>query len=79
MSGVLRRNYPQISLYKNGLKKTLRVHSLMALCFLDYVKTDRKTVIDHIDNNPLNNNIDNVTHVGLVRIINEKYKDGRRN
>jgi hypothetical protein len=21
----------------------------------------------------------NVTHVGLVRIINEKYKDGRRN
>ena len=59
MSGVLRRNYPQISLYKNGLKKTLRVHSLMALCFLDYVKTDRKTVIDHIDNNPLNNNIGN--------------------
>jgi len=66
MSGVLRRNYPQISLYKKGIKKTLRVHSLMALCFLDYVKTDRKTVIDHIDNNPLNNNIDNLQIVSMA-------------
>ena len=38
----------------------------MALCFLDYVKTDRKTVIDHIDNNPLNNNIDNLQIVSMA-------------
>ena len=38
----------------------------MALCFLNYLKTDRKTVIDHIDNNPLNNNIDNLQIVSMA-------------
>ena len=77
MSGVLRRNYPQISLYKNGKRKTFRIHSLMALCFLNYIKTNRKTVIDHIDNNPLNNNIDNLQIVSMAYNNIKDKKNGK--
>lgn len=41
------------------------VHSLVAECFLNHNALDRKLVVHHIDNNPLNNNLDNleiITH-----------------
>jgi len=64
LSGVTRRNYPQVTLYrKEGeilTKHTKRVHSLMAITFLNHTYGDRKIVVDHIDNNPLNNNLSNL-------------------
>jgi len=64
LSGVKRRNYPQVTLYKNDenkvTKHTKRVHSLMAITFLNHTYGDRKIVVDHIDNNPLNNNLSNL-------------------
>ena len=64
LSGVKRRNYPQVTLYKktDGVttKHTKRVHSLMAMTFLNHQYGDRKIVVDHIDNNPLNNNLSNL-------------------
>lgn len=64
LSGVKRRNYPQVTLYrKEGeitAKHTKRVHSLMAITFLNHTYGDRKIVVDHIDNNPLNNNLSNL-------------------
>ena len=66
LSGVVRRNYPQISLYKNGIRKTFRIHYLMASTFLNYKQISRKIVIDHIDNNPLNNNLNNLQIVTMA-------------
>lgn len=64
LSGVKRRNYPQVTLYKKDCDKltkhTKRVHSLMAITFLNHTYGDRKIVVDHIDNNPLNNNLSNL-------------------
>jgi hypothetical protein len=70
MSGVERRNYPQVTLYvrKDGvlLKKTKRVHSLMAMTFLNFeYNGSRDFVVDHIDNNPLNNNLKNLQIVSM--------------
>ena len=73
MSGVKRRNYPQVTLYKKDKSKhTKRVHSLMAITFLGHVYDgSRKLVVDHIDNNPTNNNLKN------LRIITMKENNFR--
>lgn len=60
LSGVPRRNYHQVSLYCNGKKFTKRVHSLMAVTFLNHSYGDRMLVVDHIDNDPLNNKLENL-------------------
>ena len=65
MSGVKRRNYPQITLYSKDKKFTKRVHSWMAITYLDFKYVDRKTVVDHIDNNPLNNHLSNLQIISM--------------
>ena len=50
--------YKQVNLYKNGIKKPFLIHRLVGLAFLE--NPDNKQMIDHIDNNPANNNIKNL-------------------
>ena len=76
LSGVKRRNYPQVTLYirNNEIikKRTKRVHSIMAETFLNHVYDgNRKIVVDHIDNDPLNNNLEN------LRIVSAKENNYR--
>ena len=67
--GVPRRNYLQVTLYRkdNGktTKHTKRIHSLMAITFLGHTYGDRKIVVDHIDNDPLNNHISNLQIISM--------------
>lgn len=41
-------------------KKTWRVHVLVAMAFLDHKPDGYNAIINHIDNNPLNNHVDNL-------------------
>lgn len=57
--------YYLVNLCKENKQKTLKVHQLVAIAFLNHTPCGHKLVIDHIDNNPLNNNVFNlqiVTH-----------------
>lgn len=70
-----RRKYLIVDLNKDGKGKVFRVHQLMAEVFLGGAPTCRKMVIDHIDNDPTNNHIDN------LQIISQRAnltKDNRR-
>ena len=40
--------------------KTRRIHQLVAMAFLDHIPNGYETVVNHIDNNPLNNRLDNL-------------------
>ena len=78
MSGVERRNYPQVTLYKKNDEKTTkhtkRVHALMAVTYLGHTYNgERKYVLDHIDNNPLNNKLSNLQIVSM-QVNNTKDK-----
>ena len=53
--------YLMVSLNKNGIKKNVKVHLLVAESFLNH-KTDNthKIVVDHIDNDKTNNKLENI-------------------
>ena len=52
------QGYKLVSLKKNGKWKLLTVHRLVAKAFLENPNNEK--VIDHIDNNPSNNNVKNL-------------------
>jgi len=57
--------YPQVGLSIKGNTKYFYVHKLVAMTFLNHKPNDNSLVIDHIDNDKLNNKISNlqlITH-----------------
>lgn len=52
--------YLHARLYKDGKGKTMKVHQLVVLAFLNHVPNGHKVVVDHIDNNKLNNKLNNL-------------------
>ena len=58
--GKKTRLYYAVNLFKNGSKVNSRVHQLVAKAFLDADYVSKGLVADHIDNNPLNNNLENL-------------------
>ena len=50
--------YLHINLYDDGVKKTHKIHRLVACAFID--NPDDKECVDHIDNDKTNNNISNL-------------------
>jgi len=60
--------YKIVSLSKNGKKKNVKIHQLVAKYFL--LNPENKLCIDHIDNDKLNNNFSNLryaTHIENCR------------
>lgn len=56
--GLTRDGYLMVVLYKNEQKKTIKVHRLVALTFIE--NPDNKYAVDHIDRNKTNNSVNNL-------------------
>lgn len=57
--------YMHVVLYRNKKKTTHRIHVLVAMTFLGHNPCGYKKVVDHIDNDKLNNSLENlqvITH-----------------
>lgn len=61
---VLKQNminqYLGLQLNMNGIAKIYKTHQLVAMAFLGHVPCGYEIVVDHIDNNKLNNRLDNL-------------------
>lgn len=49
-----------VNLCKNGKRKVFEIHLLVAYSFLNHKPCGHNIVVDHIDNNPLNNKLNNL-------------------
>jgi hypothetical protein len=56
---VANTGYRMVGLHGEKYKR-FTVHSLVAIAFLGHKPNGYKIVVDHIDNNPLNNNVENL-------------------
>jgi hypothetical protein len=68
--------YLSVTLYNNGFRKVKLIHHLVAEAFLNHVTNGFKLVIDHINDNPSDNRLENlqiVTHRFNVCKTQNKY------
>ena len=52
--------YMSITLYKNNNQKSFKIHQLVAISFLNHTACGYKLVVDHINDNPLDNRVENL-------------------
>ena len=60
LKGSLSLGYPSFGFKKNGKIKRMRIHQVVAIAFLGHTPCKYDKVVNHIDNNPLNNNVSNL-------------------
>lgn len=66
--------YLRVNLSKNGKQKLLKVHQLVSVVFLKHKPNGYSVVVDHIDNNPLNNNVNNLQLVSHRKNLSKDKK-----
>ena len=70
-----KNKYVYIKLSKEGIVKAYSIHRLVAETFIP--NPDNLSEVDHIDNNPQNNNVDNLRWVNRIDNINKRFKQSR--
>ena len=59
--------YLKVALWKDGNKKTIKIHQLVTMAFLGHIPNGYEIVVNHIDNNPLNN------YIGNLELVTVRY------
>ena len=54
------KGYLKVNLWNEGKQKTKRVHQLVAITFLNHELDGHKIVVDHMNNNSLDNRVENL-------------------
>tara|TARA_R110002124_G_scaffold3824_1_gene24275 strand:- start:95 stop:577 length:483 start_codon:yes stop_codon:yes gene_type:complete len=74
--GVSSSRYLTVALSKEKTPKTFQVHQLVAMAFLNHIPCGMKFVVNHIDFNPLNNNVNNLEVITQRENTNKKHIKG---
>ena len=74
LSLQIHQGYVNTRLMKNGIRKTVRIHRLVAQAFLKRV--NGKPEINHIDGNKENNNVKNLEWVSRSENVKHAYNNG---
>jgi len=71
-----KKGYMVVGLSKEGVLKGFKVHTLVAIYFLNHIPCGHKIVIDHKDENPSNNHIDNLQLITQRENLSRSKKGG---
>jgi hypothetical protein len=66
-------NYLFVALYKNKIRKSIQVHQLVAMSFLNHTPCGHKTVVNHINFNKQDNSLSNLELVTNRENCNKKH------
>jgi hypothetical protein len=67
------KGYLNVSINKEGRRRTIDVHKLVAMAFLDHVPNNFERVVNHIDFNRLNNKPSNIELTTQRKNSNKKH------
>lgn len=70
------KGYEHLILHKYNTDKTITIHKLIAISFFNCVLINQKLVIDHKDNNKLNNNLWNLQIITNRKNTSKDRKNG---
>ena len=73
--GLSSNGYLTVVLYKYGSKITSNIHQLVAMAFLNHVPDGYKMVVNHINNNKVDNRVLNLEIVTQRENTNRKHLD----
>ena len=76
LSPGLSRGYPIVVLSKEGHSRSMTVHQLVAIAFLNHIPNGYDIVVDHIDNDKLNNNVNNLQLISHRQNCSKDKKGG---
>lgn len=68
--------YLIVCLYRKGVQWTYRIHQLVAIAFLKHVPCGSKIVVDHKDNDRINNALDNLQLISHRENCSKDLKGG---
>ena len=64
-----------VILFKNNSRSIKYIHQLVAEAFLGHIPCGYKLVVDHIDNNPLNNHVSNLQLISARHNLSKDKKN----
>ena len=73
----LNNGYLAVQLSINNKGKIFQIHQLVAMAFLNHNPCGHKLIVDHINNNPLDNRVDNLQIISHRNLIPQENKSFR--